>query len=269
MRKEDLLEAMSYIDEDYIMEARESGRQKRRHVFGTVAAALALSIILPNVSPGTAMAMANIPLIGKYFQVVTVRDFQYDENNKLADVKIPQVDTAQAQGINREIEAYTNQLLEEFKEDVEAGEDNFRELSVSYEVTMDTDIWFTLRISAFEAQGGGANQVKYYHIDKTTGKEMKLADLFAANPNYISAISDEIKLQMREQMAKGGGKVYFIAGEGGTEDGFDTISPDEDFYLTPEGNLVIVFDEYQVAPGSMGCPEFTIPKQMTDALRSL
>ena len=82
MRKEDVLEAMSYIDEDYIMEARESGRQKRRHVFGTVAAALALSIILPNVSPGTAMAMANIPLIGKYFQVVTVRDFQYDENNK-------------------------------------------------------------------------------------------------------------------------------------------------------------------------------------------
>lgn len=131
MRKEDLLEAMSYIDEDYIMEARESGRQKRRHVFGTVAAALALSIILPNVSPGTAMAMANIPLIGKYFQVVTVRDFQYDENNKLADVKIPQVDTAQAQGINREIEAYTNQLLEEFKEDVEAGGDNFRELSVA------------------------------------------------------------------------------------------------------------------------------------------
>ena len=130
-----------------------------------MAAALALSIILPNVSPGTAMAMANIPLIGKYFQVVTVRDFQYDENNKLADVKIPQVDTAQAQGINREIEAYTNQLLEEFKEDVEAGGDNFRELSVSYEVTMDTDIWFTLRISAFEAQGGGANQVKYYHID--------------------------------------------------------------------------------------------------------
>ena len=63
MRKEDLLEAMSYIDEDYIMEARESGRQKRRHVFGTVAAALALSIILPNVSPGTAMAMANICLL--------------------------------------------------------------------------------------------------------------------------------------------------------------------------------------------------------------
>lgn len=79
---------------------------------------------------------------------MTVRDFQYDENNKLADVKIPQVDTAQAQGINREIEAYTNRLLEEFKEDVEAGGDNFRELSVSYEVTMDTDIWFTLRISA-------------------------------------------------------------------------------------------------------------------------
>ena len=33
MRKEDLLEAMSYIDEDYIMEARESGKMCIRDRF--------------------------------------------------------------------------------------------------------------------------------------------------------------------------------------------------------------------------------------------
>ena len=31
------------------------------------------------------------------------------------------------------------------------------------------------------------------------------------------------------------------------------------FYLNAEGALVIVFDEYEVAPGSMGMPEFVIP----------
>ena len=168
----------------------------------------------------------------------------------------------QAQGINREIEAYTNQLLEEFKEDVERrGRQLPGRLSVSYEVTMDTDIWFTLRISAFEAQGGGANQVKYYHIDKTTGKEDE-ARRPVCRPTPITFLPSATKSNSRcgSRWRRAGERCPFIAGEDGTEDGFDTISPDEDFYLTPEGNLVIVFDEYQVAPGSMGCPEFTIPK---------
>ena len=29
-----------------------------------------------------------------------------------------------------------------------------------------------------------------------------------------------------------------------------------------DGDLVIVFDKYQIAPGSMGCPEFVIPKTL-------
>ena len=38
--------------------------------------------------------------------------------------------------------------------------------------------------------------------------------------------------------------------------------PDQHFYLNEEGQLVIVFDEYAVAPGSMGMPEFVIPSDL-------
>ena len=43
-------------------------------------------------------------------------------------------------------------------------------------------------------------------------------------------------------------------------EGFTTVSKDTKFYLNEEGNPVIVFDEYEIAPGYMGMPEFEIER---------
>ncbi|MDE7061582.1 MAG: RsiV family protein, partial [Lachnospiraceae bacterium] len=42
---------------------------------------------------------------------------------------------------------------------------------------------------------------------------------------------------------------------------------DRNFYLNAENKLVIVFDEYEVAPGSMGMPEFVIPEEVLEEFR--
>ena len=41
------------------------------------------------------------------------------------------------------------------------------------------------------------------------------------------------------------------------------IKEDQNFYFDAGGNLVIVFDEYEVAPGYMGSVEFEIPDEVT------
>lgn len=46
-------------------------------------------------------------------------------------------------------------------------------------------------------------------------------------------------------------------------DEFNLITGDESFYFNENGEIVIVFDEYEVAPGYMGAVEFTIPKDVT------
>ena len=52
---------------------------------------------------------------------------------------------------------------------------------------------------------------------------------------------------------------YWIDGNGmGTEE-FERIADDQSFYFDDKGDLVIVFEKYDVAPGYMGCPEFPIP----------
>ena len=39
---------------------------------------------------------------------------------------------------------------------------------------------------------------------------------------------------------------------------FDKIAEDQDFYVNEDGHIVVCFNEYDVAPGSMGCVEFTL-----------
>ena len=43
---------------------------------------------------------------------------------------------------------------------------------------------------------------------------------------------------------------------------FNSINDDTTFYINEEGKLVIIFDEYEVAPGFMGVQEFEIEKEV-------
>jgi hypothetical protein len=51
------------------------------------------------------------------------------------------------------------------------------------------------------------------------------------------------------------------------EDDFQQVKEDQNFRFDEEGNLVVCFDEYEVAPGSMGLVEFTVERSVfEDAL---
>ena len=40
------------------------------------------------------------------------------------------------------------------------------------------------------------------------------------------------------------------------------IEDNQNFYFSNKGNIVIVFDKYEVGPGATGTPEFEINKQI-------
>ena len=81
----------------------------------------------------------------------------------------------------------------------------------------------------------------------------------------LSSITANIKEQMASQMAADDSVSYFYNSDM-PEDDFKELTGDESFYFNEEGLLVIAFDEYEVAPGSMGAPEFVIPQEVTAAI---
>jgi hypothetical protein len=64
-------------------------------------------------------------------------------------------------------------------------------------------------------------------------------------------------------MAADDSKMYFYNTGEDYMDEFKQITGDESYYFNENGEIVIVFDEYEVAPGYMGAVEFTIPIAVT------
>ena len=176
-----------------------------------------------------------------------------------------------AENVNRKINAIANELIEEFKSEAEAGDGGYASLYVNYEILHTTDEYFTLKLITFQGAGSGYEQDYYYTIDMDTGRELKLSDLFEDGSDYITPISENIKEQMREKMAdESAGATYWIdidKSDPVYEWAFKKISPDQQFYVDKDGNIVIAFGEGDVAPMYMGTQEFVIPKYVTDNMR--
>lgn len=244
------------------LEKKRSDRMKNMKRTGVTAAALVLTFgIAVNASPVVAQAMDGIPVIGSIARVVTIRNYNESTNNgMMADISVPQIDGNVA--ANADMDAYAKELISRYEKEVVAQlgqEEGHYALESSYEVVSDSDKYVSIRINTVETMASGAEFVKIFTVDKATGQTVSLKD-FLNSPEKLEAVSQNIKDQMAAQMAEDEGKVYFTEGEPG---GFTGLTGDENFYLNEAGELVIVFGEYEVAPGYMGTVSFTIPKDVT------
>ncbi len=239
---------------------------RSRHLAQWAAAAAVLTLVaVPNISPQAAVAMSDIPVLKQVVEIVTFHKYEQadDSGNYLAHVETPQLE---AQGdaklqssvgeINGQMQTYANQMIAQFEQEMEQ-QGGVYGLDIGYTVVTDTDRWFALEVSTIETMASGAKSLKYYNLNKETGAYMQLADLFPQDVDYVAAISAQIKEQMLQRMAEDENQVYFINSDMPETD-FKQIAADQSFYINQQGQLVISFDEYEVAPGSMGAPQFIV-----------
>lgn len=286
------------------MEKKRAERARRRSAW-TAAAAMIVLIALPNTNVQIAHAMENIPVLGGFFRLVTVRQYNYSDENHDAEIELAQItygedgegtpvgevavgaaapdnaDVGNAEGagqeagvaklseegvqaVNQDMESTVNDLIKQFEDAL--SEEGYHGLYVTQEVVTDNAQYYTVKLSALEIEASGYEHNKFYTLDKVTGEVVTLADLFAKDSDYISVISENIKSQMRQQMASDEGVTYFLDDDNMPEFNFQEITDETNFYFNEKGELVIAFDEYEVAPGSMGAPEFVIPQEIVEAL---
>lgn len=220
--------------------------------------------VLPNISIAYASMVENVPVIGKIVKVITIRNYFYSDDSHEIDVNVPEVilDNNESDDlINQDINALTERIINQFYSDLEIYDgENHSAVSVDYETVTDTDKWFTLKIKVHETAASSNTYYKYYHINKITGKTVTLNDI-ALNESFYTAIENEIKRQMQEEMKLDNNKIYWLNDSVIGED-FVSISPNHNFYLSESGDIFIIFDKYEVAPGYMGTPEFKISRNI-------
>lgn len=261
----------------------EQGKEERKFMLKrksykrwaiVIAAAVVLTIlILPNISSTIAYAMRNIPILGGFFKVITFRDYRYEDERNKADVVVPEIttegditDSAAEKGkktadeINAEIRNIADKWIEEFKSNME--EEGYHNIKIDSEIVVTTEDYFTLKLICFKSAGSGYEENYFYTIDLNTGKKVELADLFKEGSDYKRVTSENIKKQMREQMDADDSIIYWLDNEDFPESNFDQITDDTAFYINEKGEIVICFNEGEVAPAYFGTVEFTIPKDV-------
>ena len=167
--------------------------------------------------------------------------------------------------INAEIQRISETFVKEFEENLQY-ERGYQDVIVKSEVISTTQDYFTLKLICYQGAGSGSEWNYYYTIDLDTGERLQLKDLFKEGADYITLISENIKTQMREQMAADDRKYYWIDDEM-EELNFKQITDETAFYINEQGNIVMSFNEGDVAPMYMGVVTFEIPEEVVSGIR--
>ena len=247
--------------------------------FYTTAAGLVLFILIGvNVSETFATSFSKIPIIGKIVSVVSIYGKKID-NDKVVNTEVPKISSEDenvkdtADKLNKQIQDivdnYTKeaeQHIAEYKEAFIATggtEEEFQQknivVDVSYDVKSESKDHLSLVLSANENWVNAYNVSYFYNINLNTGENITLKDLLG--DDYINIVNESIKNQIEERMAKDENVMFFGYGNDSSNiGGFETITDETNFYISENGNPVIVFAKYEIAPGAMGQIEFEIKK---------
>lgn len=257
-----------------LQEVGRAGRRRRKLLFFrrarmTAASAAAAALVFAtalNTSTTFAETMGNLPVIGAVARVLTFRSYDEASEDWNISVEIPSVEMISEDfgGLEQSVNEEILSLCEEYVQGAKMRAEEYRQafletggtqeeweahdirIRVWYEVKSQTDEYLSLAIMRTENWNSANNQTRYYNFDLKTGKLVSLEDLLGAG--YREMADRQIRSQMEERKAQGA--VYF--------DEFEGVGENTEFYLNEAGNPVIVFETYEIAPGSEGRQEFEI-----------
>lgn len=229
------------------------------------AAAVGLIIVSVNASSTFAKSLENIPVIGNIIRVVNFNNYRIDKDGMDVSISLPEVSSDSKDleyKLNKEFEKEGKEAYKKYEAEVEKLEKEGKTTHKSAEMWSETvaENAKTVSVAIYntETEASAATSRKIYNIDKKDKTILTLEGMFGNN-DYVDVLSKNILSQMKERTKKDSNDVYFV-------DNTFKIKKDQPFYINDKGELVICFDEYEVAPGSAGLVEFVIPSNVVSKL---
>ena len=251
----------------------------RRPVWkGCMAAAAAFLVagtVGLNTNPVFAEELYKVPVIGQLAQVLTFRSFHGMEGDVELNVDVPVIQgntdgelpakvNAQIQKIVSDYETQAKADFYEYKEAFFAAggtEDEWADrtlsLFIDYDVKYFEDDMLSLELITAKSWVSAEEEYHFYNINLTNDTEVTLEDILGED--YVNICNDAIVAEINARLAVDENAAFFGFGDDeGMMDGFKTVTEETPFYLSPDGDVVISFPEYSIAPGYMGIQEFVI-----------
>lgn len=248
-----------------------------RKAVAAVAAVLLCFTAGLNASEAFAEAVSKVPVLGDLSRVLTFREYHWQDNDKSMHIAVPQIQTEEGESsalvgnVNAEIERIVEQYkqeaeqrIAEYKEaflatggtEAEFAEKNIK-VNVDYSVKYESQERLSLVLTADEDWSGAYGVQYYYNLDLKEDRKLTLRDFLGED--YVQIANAEIERQMQARLAADPELIYFDGSDG--MQGFTTVDENTNFYISPKGNPVVVFEKYAIAPGAFGAQEFEIQAQ--------
>ncbi len=247
-------------------------KKLNKSIFRIAIVSICLLVSLVNINSIFAGSSSNETLNNNIIRVVNVKNLDFKQGNYEVNISIPKIEGLKDKDLenklNNEFIEDGKKLYNEFQNKMKKeNNEGHRYLNVSYDVKNNSKNFLSIEVKKEEIEASSSVTKKHYTIDKNREILLNLP-IFFKDSRYIKVISDNIKEQMRNQIKKDNTKSYFIDQDKNSPvKDFESINKYQDFYFNKNGNLVISFDEYEVAPGYMGAVEFVIPYKLIKNLR--
>ena len=229
------------------------------------AAAVGLIIVSVNASSTFATSLENIPVIGNIIKIVNFNNYRINKDGMDVSISLPEVSSDSKDleyKLNKEFEKEGKEAYKKYEAEVakleKEGKTTHKSADIWSETIAENDKTASIAIYNTEIEASAATSRKIYNINKENKTVLTLEGMFGNN-DYVDVLSKNILSQMKERTKKDSNDVYFV-------DNTFKIKKDQPFYINDKGELVICFDEYEVAPGSAGLVEFVIPSNIVSKL---
>lgn len=269
-RNDDLYEKINLLPSEIqtVIKLRFYEELSLKEIAAAAAAVLAVFVTALNTSTVFAQEMEKIPVIGAIARVFTFSSYVEENEDMTIAVNIPSLEMISqdteglADSVNETIHTFCEQYAQEAVKRAEEYKEAFMatggtqeeweahniQIDVGYELKSQTPEYLSFIVTGTENWTSAYAQTLYYTIDLGSTKLVSLQDVLG--PDYRSIADESIRAQMKART-----DVEFFSPE---EGGFTGIDENTKFYMNADGNPVIVFEKYEIAPGSAGQPEFVI-----------
>lgn len=261
-----------------VQDAIDEGLQKRgiwrtssvwKCIISVAAAACLIVVVLLNTSPLFAETIKDVPVVGPLCQIFTFRSYEYEDESKYINVKVPQIDNTGhsdlERKVNREIAKMINREVADSKQKAEEDYEAYiltggdpadfvpYNIVIDYEIKCTDEHFLSFAISKDETRASGYFKMFYYNIDLDTGNELTLRDLFGSD--YKRILSEEVQKQLNQWDEE---QKFYLWDNLNLEELFNDNTQ---FYINEDEQVVLFFNKYELGAGAMGTPEFTIDRR--------
>lgn len=188
-------------------------------------------------------------------KLILLEEKHYETNGNIVTVKFPQIIN-----VDDKIKVYINSLilktidtyLDEIKGfDKNPGTAHKLIVEIDFENYYSDDDIFSFSINSSQILADSHLQKKFFTINPTTGEIYNVEHFLGSD--YQNIILTTVKKQIAENTKNNPNLIYFDEEVNNLK-----FSIDQPFYINKDNQVVVVFDQFQIAPGYMSLPSFIV-----------